>query len=273
MVKKILHLNKNAQQRDRSLWDLVADDFISFIHKKDNGNSDILRNELLLPNLFDVLGEVSGKRILDVGCGDGALSQELELRGAIVEGFDFSEKMIDAARERKKKNKLKATFMVGSVHDPDLYEHESFDILIANMVLHELDDLEKVVESLLQHLKPGGTFIFSIFHPAFDMNISQAVNYTDLDRALEENSARWQYEITTPYKTEVRYERSYAFSDKLIPYYFRPIETYVRTLIDNEIRVRIFKELALSYNQAKKAHNKGHAYFVPRFLLVGGDKL
>ena len=52
------------------------------------------------PAVLDLAGEVSGRRILDAGCGSGPLAAELRDRGAEVTGFDVSAAMVDLARQR-----------------------------------------------------------------------------------------------------------------------------------------------------------------------------
>ena len=50
--------------------------------------------------LFELIGEVAGRRVLDLGCGEGALAVELQRRGALVTAVDPSWTMIAAARRR-----------------------------------------------------------------------------------------------------------------------------------------------------------------------------
>ena len=52
------------------------------------------------PAMLGLAGEVSGRRILDAGCGSGPLSAELHARGAVVTGVDASAAMVDLARQR-----------------------------------------------------------------------------------------------------------------------------------------------------------------------------
>jgi 2-polyprenyl-3-methyl-5-hydroxy-6-metoxy-1,4-benzoquinol methylase len=52
------------------------------------------------PAILNLAGEVAGRRILDVGCGSGPLSESLQSRGAVVSGFDSSAKMLELARQR-----------------------------------------------------------------------------------------------------------------------------------------------------------------------------
>jgi 2-polyprenyl-3-methyl-5-hydroxy-6-metoxy-1,4-benzoquinol methylase len=62
--------------------------------------------------ILESVGDVSGCRVLDIGCGDGEFALELSRRGAIVTGIDASAAMIDAAKDRAKQHNADVTFQV-----------------------------------------------------------------------------------------------------------------------------------------------------------------
>jgi len=71
--------------------------------------TDALERQLL----FEIVGPVAGKTLLDVGCGDGALASELACRGAIVLGLDADPAMIAAARRRTEAEATQLRFVEG----------------------------------------------------------------------------------------------------------------------------------------------------------------
>src|SRR5215472_16637238 len=84
--------------------------------------------------ILSLLGEVSGRHILDVGCGDGDLAIELLRRGAYVTGIDSSSDMIAAAKARAKREGVDIEFVVGAAeHIP--FTAESFDAVVAVTIL------------------------------------------------------------------------------------------------------------------------------------------
>lgn len=102
--------------------------------------------------LIDLLAPQAGERILDVGCGDGVLTEKLIQRGATVVGVDASVPMIEAARQRGIDARLlDATEMA--------FEQE-FDGAFSNAALHWMTrDPDRVFRNIFAALKPGGRFV------------------------------------------------------------------------------------------------------------------
>jgi len=103
--------------------------------------------------VVDLLAPEPGERILDLGCGDGALTLKLRDMGVDVTGVDASAPQIEAARALG----LDAHVMDGQKLD---FPEETFDAVFSNAALHWMrDDPGAVIEGVWQILKPGGRFI------------------------------------------------------------------------------------------------------------------
>ncbi len=89
------------------------------------------------PAMLGLAGEVSGRRILDAGCGSGPLSAALRARGAVVTGMDVSAAMVDLARERLGED---ADVHVADLGAPLPFADAVFDDVVASFVLHYLED-------------------------------------------------------------------------------------------------------------------------------------
>lgn len=110
--------------------------------------------------LFGRLGDVRGKRILEVGCGSGTISTYLALRGAESVGVDVSDGMLALARRRAEVNGVaeRTTFLASPVEDlaePDA----SFDAVLANQVLHHLD-LPRAMPNIARLVGDRGEALF-----------------------------------------------------------------------------------------------------------------
>jgi trans-aconitate methyltransferase len=101
--------------------------------------------------VFELLNPQAGERILDLGCGEGTLTEKIAGTGAEVVGIDASEEMIAGAKARG----LDARLM-NAEQLP--FEHE-FDGVFSNAVLHWVRDHDAMLEGVHRALKPGGRFV------------------------------------------------------------------------------------------------------------------
>lgn len=125
------------------------------------------------PAMLDLLGEVAGQRVLDVGCGSGPLSAALVGRGATVTAFDSSRAMVDLARRRLGAG---ARLEVADLGQPLPFADAAFDAVAASLVLHYLRDWGPPLSELRRVLRPGGRIVLSVPHPSAFL-----VNYPDRD--------------------------------------------------------------------------------------------
>ncbi|MER6669278.1 class I SAM-dependent methyltransferase [Amycolatopsis japonica] len=114
------------------------------------------------PAILDLAGRVTGRRILDAGCGAGPLFEALRDRGAIMTGFDSSAKMLELARKRLGDD---AALRVADIGEPLPYPDGAFDDVIAALVLHYLEDWTAPLAEIRRVLKPGGRLIMAVNHP------------------------------------------------------------------------------------------------------------
>ncbi|WP_405717491.1 class I SAM-dependent methyltransferase [Streptomyces sp. NBC_01537] len=114
------------------------------------------------PAMLALAGEVSGRRILDAGCGSGPLFAELRDRGAVVTGIDNSTGMLELARKRLGEG---ADLQVADLGDKLPFPDDAFDDVVASLVLHYLEDWCPTLTELRRVLKTGGRLIASVDHP------------------------------------------------------------------------------------------------------------
>ena len=106
---------------------------------------------------------VSGLRILDLGCGDGWYSGMLAAKGADVTGCDGSEAMLALAQSKHPN----CRFFQQDITKPLEISANSFDIVLCNQVLMDIDPFEPAINEAARVLKPSGVLWLSIVHPAF----------------------------------------------------------------------------------------------------------
>jgi trans-aconitate methyltransferase len=102
----------------------------------------------LASSVVELLAPCAGEQILDLGCGDGALTEQLAATGAIVTGVDASPAMIGAC-----------SYKVDHADAAALPYENQFDAVFSNAALHWIRDAESVLASVYRALKPGGRFV------------------------------------------------------------------------------------------------------------------
>lgn len=150
------------------------------------------------PALFSLAPDLSGKAVLDLGCGYGENCAEFKTRGAAtVLGVDISEKMLAVAREEHPD----IEFVRADMSDLSFLKG-SYDVVFSSLALHYIEDFAALAKDVYEHLNLGGYFIFSQEHPLTTAPIAGAswsrdeagnmlhYNLTDYAR-LGKRSTRW----------------------------------------------------------------------------------
>jgi ubiquinone/menaquinone biosynthesis C-methylase UbiE len=142
--------------------------FNTLVHQKWDGKSLLVDKDKppfafysgdLLDGAKKVLGDVAGKRILEIGCGNGELSIWLSKNGADAYGLDISDESIAIAEQR-----IAANGLISNIHfiacpaEHVPYENDFFDIVFINVSLHHLD-IDVALKELRRVLKPKGKLV------------------------------------------------------------------------------------------------------------------
>jgi len=108
--------------------------------------------------ILNLMGELRGARVLDAGCGDGALVCVAASRGAEVTGIDPDAAMLAAARSRADKAGVKATFLEERAEQLP-FPNASFDVVAAITVLCFVPDAAGAIREMARVLRPGGRLV------------------------------------------------------------------------------------------------------------------
>lgn len=120
------------------------------------------------PRVMALCEPLAGKRVLDLGCGEGYCSRLLSQRGAQVVGIDVSERMVELARQAERAQPLGIRYEVGDAATADLGA-ASVDLVLAVFLFNYLgiEAMRRTMLNVHRMLRPGGHFVFAVPHPAF----------------------------------------------------------------------------------------------------------
>ena len=149
----------------------------SFIEKQskyfDTYNSDIetidlinipLAEKIELAYLNNLIGDMTGKKLLDLGCGTGKFGLKLADKADEIVGIDIARHQIEIANQTAEKYGI-ANFkgVVGDFKDGSYPEY--FDFVLAVNVIHHTDDIDLILNNVLGSLKPGGKLVIFEINP------------------------------------------------------------------------------------------------------------
>jgi 2-polyprenyl-6-hydroxyphenyl methylase/3-demethylubiquinone-9 3-methyltransferase len=110
---------------------------------------------------IDRIASLSGKAVLDVGCGGGILSEAMAGRGAQVTGIDLGDKALKVAQLHKLESGAAVDYRLVSVEELAEERPESFDVVTCMEMLEHVPDPSAIVGACARLVKPGGQVFFS----------------------------------------------------------------------------------------------------------------
>lgn len=117
---------------------------------------------------LNLLGDVQGKKIIELGCGGGQCSIALAKKGAICAGIDLSDEQIKYAKNLARENDVKVNFMQGDVENLSMLDDKRFDIAFSAYAFDWVQNLDEVFKEAFRILNEAGIFVFSMDHPFYN---------------------------------------------------------------------------------------------------------
>jgi SAM-dependent methyltransferase len=215
-------------------------------------------NTLEQPVTLELAGELTGRRVLDLGCGDAAFGRMvLDRGGSAYLGVEGSRNMVAVARET-----LAGTS--GQVQHCSLEDWEApadaFDLAVARLSLHYLADLAPVFAQVYHTLADGGRFVFSVEHPVI----------TSCDRGWPAGTLRQAWVVDDYFATGAR---DTAWMGGTVRKYHRTVEDHFRALQDASFVVEQLRESRPQRALFADEQVYERRMRIPLFLFLAGRKM
>jgi len=140
------------------------------------------------PEILRLAGNLAGRRVLELGCAAGVLTQQLTEGGATVLALDREPALVALARRRLAG---RARIEAADLEQPlAMVPDASIDLAVASLVLHYIKDWRPLLAELHRCLVPGGALVFSIHHPITGWQLSGRADY----HRTELISERWDWD-------------------------------------------------------------------------------
>ena len=239
-------------------WDGIADQWVAHADQND------YRLHFLMPLAFEMLGVVRGRRVLDLGCGEGGYARELARRGASVVGVDGSPRLVEVARERAASSGLNIEFLAANASRLEPIADATFDCVLAAMSLMDVEDYPAAIVEASRVLRPGGELLMSITHPCFTPSVSHwekdssgDARFFAVDRYFDRLA--WEDHIAKGFWTSVVRRH-------------RPLEDYISPALQAGLQLREFREPVPTDEQMKLSPRFWKLKRIPYFLFMRWSK-
>jgi len=149
------HLNADQQELDK---------FSQLAHRWWDPSSEFKPLHDINPLRLEYIDSIAGlstKRVLDVGCGGGILTESMAARGANVTGIDLGEKALKVAKLHLLESGQKVDYRLIAVEALALQEPGQYDVVTCMEMLEHVPDPASIVRACSQLVKPGGHVFFS----------------------------------------------------------------------------------------------------------------
>ncbi|NCS32191.1 methyltransferase domain-containing protein [bacterium] len=218
------------------IWNSKAKRYDEFLTKE----GDVYQQEVNWPALKGLIGDVSGKTVLDAGCGNGLYTQLLHTMGAQVSGIDIASSLTEIAQTRYPE----IFFDIGDLTNDLPYQTNTFDLVFSKMVLMDIPSIENTVAEFYRVLKPQGVCVISILHPFYPLYYMFKNKWTSEPTGKFENVKQYHDEtFTTAFYKHIKLE---------IPVWTRSLEHYINTFTKRGFGVKEINEPKMSSDFLEK---------------------
>lgn len=211
------------------------------------------------PVVWRTLGRARGKKILEIGCGNGYFSRRLARAGATVTACDISTTFIRLAQQNELRRHYGIRFLQRDAANLKGLNRANYDVVLSNMMLMDVRRYRSAIKEASRVLKHGGRLVFSIIHPLYSDWQHQVVTY---------KGRKYYARILKKYLSETDTDRAHWKIGHDTVHYHRPLQSYVHVLHDAGMCVSDLHEvptkrkLVRAPSEEKRITNKLTKYYI-----------
>lgn len=216
---------------------------------------DLYRELYTFPAYLGFMPPIAGKRVIDLGCGEGSNTRRFAKLGGFMTGVDLSGEMIERAREQEEQEPLGITYEIGSFSELAPFADGEFDVALSTMALMDGPDLPGALNAASRVLRPGGALCFSVLHPCF---ITPAIKWLADDTGAHLGLRVGCYFEKEPFVEYWRFSRRDKSEQKLdtepfkVPRFPRTLSDYINTVSEAGFRIMKVEEPRPSDEMARQ---------------------
>jgi ubiquinone/menaquinone biosynthesis C-methylase UbiE len=258
-LRKPVNTSRISGGSKQTLWDQASRWYDSLVGMS---GSDY-HQTIVMPGVFKMLDLKSGRRVLDLACGQGVFSRYLLEKRIKPEGLDSSEELLRMARSRSIKT---IPYHLGDASDATLLEDQEFDGIACLLAVQNMENIEPVFKNVARWLKPKGKFVMVLTHPCFRIPRQTHWGWDD-DKKMEYRRVdRYANEMKIPILTP-------PFIDKVnfTMTYHRPLQNYFSALLKAGLCVDSLEEWMSNKESAPGKRSRGENRArkeVPLFMAI-----
>lgn len=159
-VETVVPNSETIHTTNNEFWSTIGSEFLGATALPSWGG--FLPSE----NKLNMLGDMKGKRVLEIGCGNGGSLQYVAERGATdLWGLDISANQIERTKETLNAKNINASLICSPMEDECGIPKNFFDLICSVYGIGWTTDLDKTFKLINSYLKPNGVFVFGWSHP------------------------------------------------------------------------------------------------------------
>lgn len=224
-------------------WGPVASWYDNHLEK----DTDSYHAKVVHPNLLRMLGDVKGKHVLDLACGQGIFSRELAGKGAFIIGADVGKELIAIAEKNNTEHKFKAHYFATPSHDLFMVKDKTQDILVCVLAIQNIEKLAETIAEVSRVLKDDGRAYFVLNHPSFRNPTHTHWGYDE----HEDKQYRRVEEYMSESKTKIDMTPGSKTDKKFTVTFHRPLQVYMKAFAKSGLAVTRLEEW-VSHRESEK---------------------